>query len=197
MASKREAWLSLFAERPSASAPRAAGGKQPRRSWQASSATKVSVDNYRDDPLYPRIVRAVEPLLTRGKVVAPVDVLLGMGLLDPARMEDWRFGRVPYLEKVINCNLTRLSRLLRTLRFHAHELNLVPSTTSYVRWGKGPKRGLRFTKTGDDKLEEAYSLHFVWPGKGPFRPPLSKRKNPCDTSSNVDAQDSLARDRRT
>lgn len=129
------------------------------------------MDNYRDDPLHPRIVRAVKALLAHGKVVAPVDVLIGMGILDKRRLEDWRCGRVPYLEKVINCNLTKLSRLLRILRFHAHDLNLVPSLTVYTRRGKGPKRQLRFTKTGDRKLEEAYARHFVWPGKGPFHPP--------------------------
>ncbi len=140
-----------------------------------SSATKVSVDSYRGDPLSPRIVRAVGLLLERGKVVAPVDVLVGMGLLDPAKLEDWRRGRVPYLEKVIGCNLTRLSKLLRILQFHAHDLNLVSSTTAYMRWGKGPKQRLRFTKTGDARLEEAYSRHFVWPGKGPFHLPASQR----------------------
>ncbi|HAK96345.1 MAG TPA: hypothetical protein DCM87_15470 [Planctomycetes bacterium] len=140
-----------------------------------SSATEVSVESYRGDPLYPRIVRAVEALLARGKVVAPVDLLVGMSLLDPAKLEDWQRGRVPYLEKVIGCNLTRLSRLLRILRFHAHDLNLVPSTTAYMRRGKGPKQRLRFTKTGDGNLEEAYSRHFVWPGKGPFHPPASRR----------------------
>jgi hypothetical protein len=136
-----------------------------------------NVENYRDDPLYPKIVRAVEPLLARGNVVAPVDVLVEMGLLDGARLEDWRFGRVPYLEKVIKCNLTRLSRLLRILRFHAHDLKLAPSITVYKRWGSGPKQLLRFTKTGDKKLEEAYSRHFIWPGKGPFHPPV-KREDP-------------------
>jgi hypothetical protein len=157
---------------------------QPRQVRNTSGATRVSVDQYREDPLYPRIVRAVGPLLARGKVVAPVDVLVGMDLLDPAKLEDWRFGRVPYLEKVINCNLSRLSRLLRILRFHAHDLNLVASTTVYMRWGKGPKQRLRFTKTGDVKLEEAYSRHFVWPGKGPFHPPGSEPKNPGDGNLN-------------
>jgi hypothetical protein len=132
----------------------------------------VSVETFRDDPLYPKIVRAVAAILQNGKVVAPVDVLVKMDLLAPGRLEDWRRGRVPYLEKVINCNLTRLSRLLRILRFHAHDLRLVPSTTVYMKWGKGPKRRLRFTKTGDSKLEEAYSRHFVWPGKGSFHPPV-------------------------
>jgi hypothetical protein len=32
----------------------------------------LSVDSYRDDPLYPRLVRSVELLLARGEVVTPV-----------------------------------------------------------------------------------------------------------------------------
>ncbi len=151
----------------------------PRQQWQKQkpkSGAHVGVDGYRDDKLHPRIVRAVASILARGKVVAPVDVLVAMKLLEPARLEDWRFGRVPYLEKVIRGNLTMLSRLLRILRFHAHDLNLVPSATAYMRWGKGPKRRLRFSKTGDRKVEEAYSRHFVWPGKGPLRPLAVRRE---------------------
>jgi hypothetical protein len=128
----------------------------------------VSVTTYREDPLYPRIARTVATILQRGTVVAPVDVLVGMGLLASDHLEAWRRGRVPALEQVINCNLTRLSRLLRILRFHAHDLNLVPSVTVYRRWGKGPKQALRFTRSGDPKLEEAYATHFVWPGKVPL-----------------------------
>lgn len=133
-----------------------------------------TVDTFRDDPLFPRIERAVAAILAEGKVVAPVDVLVGMDLLSSEGLEDWRRGRVPYLEKVIDCNLTRLSRLLRILRFHAHDLNLVPSVTVYNRWGKGPRRALCFTKTGEPRLEEAYARHFVWPGKGPFHPPVPR-----------------------
>jgi len=138
----------------------------------------VSNDTFREDPLYPKIVRVMAAILQSGKVVAPVDVLVGMDLLAPEHLKDWRFGRVPYLEKVINCNLTRLSRLLRILRFHAHDLKLVPSVTVYKRWGKGPKQRLRFTKTGDPKIEESYARHFVWPGKGLFHPPASGGENP-------------------
>jgi len=133
----------------------------------------VTVGTYREDPLYPRVVRAVESILKHGKVVAPVEVLIEMGLLTREHLEDWRRGRVPYLERVIDCNLTRLSRLLRILRFHAHDLKLTPSRTAYMRWGKGPKERLRFTKTGESKLEEVYATHLVWPGKGPFHPPES------------------------
>jgi hypothetical protein len=126
---------------------------------------RTTVTNYREDPLYPRIVRATAKLLSHGRVVAPVDVLVAMGVLAPDRLEDWRRGRVPYLERVIDCNLERLSRLLRILRFHAHDLNLVPSWTAYVRWGKGPQQRLRFSKSGERPLEEAYSTHFLRPEK--------------------------------
>lgn len=143
----------------------------PRISHASRRPRPVSVANYRDDPLYPGICRAVDSLLQRGKVVAPVEVMIGMGLLAPQHLEDWRRGRVPYLERVINCSLARLPRLLRVLRFHAHDLNLKPSWTAYMRWGNGPKRLLAFTKTRESKLEKAYATHLVWPGKGPFHPP--------------------------
>ena len=131
--------------------------------------------SFQDDPLHPRIERAVAAILAKGKVVAPVDVLVGMNLLAPEKLDAWRQGRVPYLERVINYNLTRLSGLLRILRFHAHDLNLAPSVTAYLRRGKGPKQRLRFTRTGEPKLEEAYATHFLWTGKGPFHPPVLKK----------------------
>lgn len=137
-------------------------------------AQKPTVASYREDPLYPRIARATDALLRRGNVVAPVDVLIAMELLTREQLEDWRHGRVPFLERVIHCNLTRLGRLLRILRFHAHDLNLKPSWTAYMRWGKGPKQRLRFTKTGDPKVEEAYATHLVWSGKMPFHDRAAK-----------------------
>ena len=129
---------------------------------------RVSVHDFHNDPMFRRIKCVVAELLARGNVVAPVDVLVGMGLLRPEHLDNWRRGRVPYLERAINCNLTRLSRLLRILRFHAHDLNLKPSQTIYKRYGKGPKLRLRFSKTGDAGLEAAYTTHFVWSGKRPY-----------------------------
>lgn len=117
------------------------------------------------------IQNAVEASDFQCKVVAPVDVLIGMDLLTPGQLEDWRRGRVPYLEQVIAGNLVRLSRLLRILRFHAHDLNLRPSAGVYMRQGKGARQSLRFSKSGDAKLEQAYATHFVWLGDGPFHPP--------------------------
>jgi hypothetical protein len=77
--------------------------KPPHRSPAVSLAT------YREDPLYPRIARAVAAMLQQGTVVAPVHVLVGMDLLAQEHLEAWRRGRVRCLEEVITCNLTRLS----------------------------------------------------------------------------------------
>lgn len=136
----------------------------------------VTVANYREHRLYPRIERAVAAILRHGKVVAPVHVLVQMDLLAPEHLEDWQRGRVPYLERVIRSNLTRLSCLLQILRFYAHDLKLVPSIADYVRCGKGSKQRLRFTKTADAKLEEAYARHFVWPGKSHFHLPVPQER---------------------
>jgi hypothetical protein len=129
---------------------------------------QVSVDNFRSDPMFPRIERVVAEQLAKGNVVAPVGVLVGMGLLRPEHLADWRRGRVAYLEQVISSNLSRLSRLLRILRFHAHDLNLKPSLTVYKRHGKGPRQQLRFSKTGDPNLEAAYATHLIRPGQRPL-----------------------------
>ena len=121
--------------------------------------------------MFPRIERAVFAILAVGKVVAPVDVLVKMDILASKDLEDWRFGRVPYLERVIRGSLAALNRLLPILGFLCHDLNLVPSHTVYVKSGKGLRTPLRFTKTGQERLEKLYARHFVWPGKGSFHPP--------------------------
>lgn len=142
---------------------------------------RVTVENFRSDKYYPKVVRAVEAILARGDVVAPVEVFTQMDLLKKADVEAWRFGRVPYLERVIHCSLGKTSRILRILRMHVHDLNMIPSLTAYVRWGKGPRTPLRFSKTGDPNLEEAYSRHFLKPSKRlrpkSYPPPRSSVEN--------------------
>jgi hypothetical protein len=139
-----------------------------------SKMKKITVENYRDDKYYPKVVQAFEAILAAGDVVAPIEVFVHLGLLSKADVESWRFGRVSYLEKVIHCNLAKASRILRLLRLHAHDLNMPPFHTAYVKWGKGNRSPLRFSKTGEPKLEEAYSRHFLRPGL------KSKKRRPAE-----------------
>jgi len=123
---------------------------------------KVTVSTYRKDKYYPRVVRAFAHILDRSDVVAPVDVLMEMGNLAQKNHDLWRQGKVPHLERVFEGNLSKANRILRIIGFHAHDLNMVPSTTVYNKWGKGKKQALQFSKSGDKKLEDAYSRHFLW-----------------------------------
>jgi hypothetical protein len=100
--------------------------------------------------------------LKKSTLVAPIDVFIEIGNLTKEKYEDWRFARVPYLEKVITCNLSKANRILRVLHYHALALGLKPSQTAYRKWGNGRKRiVLRFSKSGDPNLEAAYSRHYV------------------------------------
>ena len=126
---------------------------------------KTTVANYTTDNYYPKIVKAVDNKLKSQNFVTPIQVFISMGLLEEQDIDNWRKGRIPYLEKVVKCNLAKAGRILRILRFHAHDLNLKPSITAYRRNTAGGKIPLRFTKSGERNIEEAYSRHFVKVGK--------------------------------
>lgn len=93
----------------------------------------ISVSNYRSDPYYPRIVEATREILRTHDAVAPIDIFLSLGLLTRESVEGWRGGRIPYLKKVILCNLAKASRIQRILRSHAHDLNMEPKLGVYSR----------------------------------------------------------------
>ena len=100
-------------------------------------------------------------LKTKG-YIAPVDLLMGIDILSKKDYENWRFGRVPYLEKVCGVNLHKLSLIMREFRSFARKNNLRPSWTAYMRWGlKGRKIPLRFSKFGNPEIGKAYSTHFI------------------------------------
>jgi len=134
---------------------------------------QITLNNYTTDKYYPKIVKAVDVELQSRNFVTPIDVLISMGLLERHDVDNWRVGRIPYLEQVVGCNLSKASRILRILRFHAHDLNLKPSITVYKRKTGGGKIPLRFSKSGEKNIEEAYSRHFVRLGKTTVDKPLS------------------------
>ena len=112
-----------------------------------------------------KIRQSVHQLMEQKGYVSPLDLLLKMEKISPKRVEEWRFGRVPYLERVASGNLAQLYFILTELRNVARELELKESHTAYMSWGKGPKRPLQFSKTGDSQTERRYSTHFLNPQK--------------------------------
>ena len=100
---------------------------------------------------------------------APVDVLMEVGYLSKQDYENWRYGRVDYLERVCKANLSKLSLVMREMRSYAAKAGLKPSFCYYKRWGAKKKNGqgrkpvipLRFSKSGDPEIERRYATHFV------------------------------------
>lgn len=117
--------------------------------------------SYTKDKYYIKIKRTMAELLKEESEVKPIEVFRKMGNLTKEQIEDWRFGRVTALERVISGSLPRIHRILIMIKFHAEAQGLTPSKTAYRRWGKkGHKRPLQFSKTGQSWMEDLYSTHY-------------------------------------
>jgi len=109
-----------------------------------------------------RVVRAAEAALTAKNFVAPVDILVGMGWLASPRIDEWRQGRVDYLERVTTANLNKISNVMHLFRRWARARGLHPSETAYPSRTRS-RRTLVFSKSGDPGIERAYRTHWVSP----------------------------------
>lgn len=85
-----------------------------------------------------KVYSVVNNILKEKIYISPVDVLMGVGILSVKDYESWRFGHVPYLEKVCKCNLSKLSFIMRELRTYARQNHLKSSWTAYKQWGVKP-----------------------------------------------------------
>ncbi|GIP34221.1 hypothetical protein [Paenibacillus sp. J2TS4] len=68
--------------------------------------------------------------------------------------------------------------ILTQFRETARDLGLKESHTAYVSWGKGPKRPLRFSKSGNIHTERRYSTHYVKSSKPESADPNPTVGNP-------------------
>lgn len=116
----------------------------------------------KQDGLEDRVVRAAEAALAEEKFVTAIDVLEGLGWLPRVRVDEWRQGRIDYLERVVMVNLRKLSAAMRLFRRWARRCGLIPSETSYVARTRD-RRSLRFSASGDPEIERAYRTHWVSP----------------------------------
>jgi hypothetical protein len=107
------------------------------------------------------IRKNVEELLEEKNYVSSVDLLIRLNYLSKSDYEKWRFGKIEFLEKACTANLSKLSYINSHLKSVSRELNLKESWTAYMKFGKGPKIKLRFSKSSDKNIEDRYSTHYV------------------------------------
>jgi hypothetical protein len=109
-----------------------------------------------------RVARAAEAALADKKFVAPVDVLVGVGWLQPGLVDRWRQGRIEYLEAAVQVDPSKLSAAMTAFRRWTERHGLQPSEIEYVARTRDRRR-LRFTSSGDPAMERAYRTHWVSP----------------------------------
>jgi hypothetical protein len=109
-----------------------------------------------------RVREVAERTLAEQRYVRPVDMLLGLGWLAPTHLDEWRQGRVPYLEQVTQANLSKISAAMAEFRRWAQARGLTPSETAYVARTRD-RRPLRFSASNKPAIERAYRTHWVSP----------------------------------
>ncbi len=107
-----------------------------------------------------RVIKAAEASLAAQDYASPVDVLVGIGWLDPGSVERWRRGQIDCLEGAVQSNLPRISEAMKLFRSWATGRGLFASQTQYV--ARTPQRqALRFSRSGNPTIEGLYRTHWV------------------------------------
>lgn len=107
-----------------------------------------------------RTIRAAEASLSAQDYTSPIDVLMGIGWLDPGAVKRWRQGQIDCLEGAVQINPSRISEAMELLRSWATGKGLLASETHYV--ARTPQRQtLRFSRSGDPTIERLYRTHWV------------------------------------
>jgi len=92
-----------------------------------------------------------------------VDILMRMDKLRKRITKVGGSGKYPYLEKVGHDHPGKAQSHAAAPFIKREKNALRRGETAYVSWGKGTKRPLRFSKSGDPNTREAYSTHFLRP----------------------------------
>lgn len=108
-----------------------------------------------------RVIQTAELVLQRQHYVSPIDVFLGVGWLQPNQVQDWKKGKIAYLEAVIQGSLEKISHAMKCFRNWANQKGLKPSRTEYFARSRGATKELQFSRSNHATIENAYRTHYV------------------------------------
>ena len=110
--------------------------------------------------LIKKVNEVAENQRQRRGYIAPVDVLMEIGVLTKQNYEAWRFGKVSYLEKACTCNLNKLTKILKQIYKYAQKMLWNPPLVNIGYEGKKGKNS-DLVKVVDLKLSESMR-HILW-----------------------------------
>ena len=109
-----------------------------------------------------RVLDAAEVALADRKLVTAIDVLVGLRWLPPGRVEEWRQGRLDYLERALTVSPDKLATAMQLFHDWAQRRGLQKGETAYIARTRD-RRSLRFSESGDPDLERSYRTHWISP----------------------------------
>lgn len=109
-----------------------------------------------------RVAHAATAALERQHYVTAIDVLIGLGWLAPAHVDEWRQRRLPFLEAAIQTDPAKVAAALLAMHAWATAAQLRPSETAYVA-RSAAREPLQFSSSGDATIERAYRTHWLSP----------------------------------
>jgi len=107
-----------------------------------------------------RVHKAAEEALQSQSFVSAIDVLCGLGWLHGNQFAEWRQGRLPNIESVVQAGPGKLSLAMEEFHKWALARGLKPSETEYVSRTRD-RRALQFSRSGDPEIEKRYRTHYV------------------------------------
>src|SRR2546430_2560994 len=79
-----------------------------------------------------RVDRAAQAALGSRKNVSPIDVLVGIGWLDPGAVKRWRQGQIDHLWGVVQVDASRILQAMSLFQSWASARGLLQNEVDYV-----------------------------------------------------------------
>ena len=121
-----------------------------------------------------QILQAAESLLKQQGSLSPLEVLVKVHLLHPVHLEEWKSGKIPYLEFILEKDLHKIRYLTKWLHTWALQKGLRPQEMTYLSKGNNlSQKQLEFTRNGRPQTELLYRTHFRTPESSKQKKPTS------------------------
>jgi hypothetical protein len=117
--------------------------------------------------LIKRVESSINAVVRRNQHLTYPELFIEMGILSKKDYAAWKAGQIPFLEKVIHSNLTRLARIMTAVRRFARENQLERNS--------GPQPAKQYSKTATGFLEEEYRAIYRIPVPRPNGAALPKK----------------------
>lgn len=113
-----------------------------------------------DKDLEKKIKEEMEREIGEKGECSPAGLMMALGCLEKGAFEDWRRGRISYLEKSIKLGPQKTLRLMAVMSAHAKKEGYkAKSIDDYLL--PGTDNRLRFSRTGNEVIEAQFATVYI------------------------------------